>query len=65
MRVKAIKKYNDTQLERYVKAGEVLEVADARASVLIAARVAEAVESTTPTTDKKRGGTKKKVVKNG
>lgn len=65
MDVKAIKDYNDVLLKRIVKAGEVLEVADARATVLISARVAEAIESTTPTTAKKRGGTKKKVVKNG
>lgn len=58
MRVKAIKKYYDLFDERYIEAGEVLEVADARATILLNARVAEALPTPTPKKPKK------KVVKN-
>ena len=46
MRVRCVKAYKDLQLKRLVKAGEELEVADARATVLCGANVAEAL--TTP-----------------
>lgn len=42
--VKVVKEYNDLKLNRRVKAGETLEVADARATVLANAKVAEIVE---------------------
>lgn len=48
MKVKAITKYKDTQLDRLIEAGEEIEVTDARASILINARVAEAVATLTP-----------------
>ena len=44
--VKCIKEYNDLKLDRVVKVGEVIEVADARATVLVKANVAEVVTNT-------------------
>lgn len=43
MKVKCIIEYNDLQLRRLVKAGEELEVSEARAEVLINAKVCEAI----------------------
>lgn len=49
MRVKCIINYNDLQLKRLVKAGEEIEVTDARAKELAYHNVAEAIdEPTTP-----------------
>lgn len=58
MKVKAIVDYNDLQLNRRVKKGEELEVTEARATVLIKAKV---VATTTPTTAKGGRGRKKEV----
>ncbi len=61
--VKCIKEYNDLKLNRVVKAGEVIEVADARATVLVKANVAEVVTNiAVPTGDEKppKKPTKKK-----
>ena len=50
MKVKAICGYYDLHFNRDVRAGEILEVTEDRAEVLIFAKVAQAV--TTPTTEK-------------
>lgn len=59
MKVKAIMKYHDLQLNRLVELGEEIEVDEARAKQLEKAKVAQIV--TTPTTEKvaKRGRPKK------
>lgn len=48
MTVKCIRDYNDLQLNRLVKAGEELTVAEARANVLAKAGVAVEIATTTP-----------------
>ena len=61
--VKCIKEYNDLKLDRVVKVDEVIEVADARATVLVKANVAEVVTNIEiPKEDKKptKKPTKKK-----
>ena len=62
--VKCIKDYNDLKLKRLVKAGEVIEVADARATVLISAKVAEDYEGI-PTQPEGKTTTKKPTKKKG
>lgn len=52
MKVKAIKDYNDTQFKRLVKTGEVLDVTEERAAVLITAKVAVVSEVSDQETDK-------------
>lgn len=61
MKVKAISSYNDLHFNRTVKAGEILDVTEDRAKVLIYAKVAQAV--TTPTTEKVAKAKTKKVSK--
>lgn len=48
MLVKAIKTYNDLQLNRLVKLGEEFETTDARAEALVKAGVCEALSTPTP-----------------
>ncbi len=45
MRIKATVLYNDLELKRIVKAGEELDVTDARGKQLIAARVGKEIPS--------------------
>lgn len=61
MLVKAIKTYNDLQLNRLVKLGEEFETTDARAEALVYAGVCEAVA--TPTTEKVATKSKSKAKK--
>lgn len=65
MKVKCVANYNDLQLKRLVKAGEELDVTDARAKALVFRNVAEAINE--PTTSEvttkpapKRATTRKK-----
>ena len=51
MRVKSIKNYNDTQLNRPVKVDEEFDVTEARAKVLVKAKVCEIITEPTPTTE--------------
>lgn len=59
MKVKCIKRYNDTQLKRSVEVDEEFEVAAARGKTLLNARVCEEVVTTT-TTEKVVKQTRKK-----
>ena len=62
--VKCIKDYNDLKLKRLVKVDEVIEVTDARATVLINAKVAEDYEGIPAQSDEKTT-TKKPTKKKG
>lgn len=62
MKVKSITNYNDLRLNRLVTAGEELEVEDARATILINAKVAVAIKApTTPEVVTKPKRARKKV----
>lgn len=63
MKVKCTVKYFDTKLQKYVNAGDELNVTDDRAKALISAKVAEAVAPTTPEVDTKPAPKKKAPVK--
>ena len=54
MKVRAIRTYNDLQLNRMVNVGEELDVTEDRADQLIIAKVCEEIPTTTPTVEKKR-----------